>query len=130
MAKVRQTENAWTMVMRWTARVLALGAVGLFVAFVAVSGSTVLPALSWSNPQGIPLLIVLFLALVGVVIAWRWEMIGGLMAVAGALGIMGLVCLGSGGDMLLCAVFFTLPILVAGVLYLGCCWRTRATTVS
>jgi hypothetical protein len=114
--------------MRWMARLLALAAVGLFVLFVAMSGAKVFPALSWNSPQGLPLLVGLLVALVGVLIAWRWELIGGVLAVAGALAIMGLVCWGSGADMLYCAVLFTLPILVAGVLYLGCCWRTRRVT--
>lgn len=69
--------------------------------------------------KGVPLLIALLLALVGVLIAWRWELTGGVVAVAGALTIMGLVCLDSGGDMLLCAVSFSFPLLVAGVLHLG-----------
>jgi hypothetical protein len=27
--------------------------------------------------------------------------------------------------MLFCALLFTAPILIAGALYLACCWRTR-----
>ena len=88
-----------------------------------------LPALGWS-PQGIPLLIGLAVGLVGLLIAWRWELVGGVMAVAGAAGTMALVCLGSGTDMLYCAFLFTAPILVAGALYLACCWRKQDTTAA
>ena len=63
--------------------------------------------------------------LIGALIAWRWELAGGLMAVAGAVIVMALVCIGSGLDMLYCAFLFTLPLLLAGALYLACCWRTR-----
>jgi hypothetical protein len=52
------------------------------------------------------------------------------MAVAGVAAIMGLICLGSGTDMLFCAFLFTLPLLLAGALFLGCCWRTRTTRVA
>ncbi len=129
MSKVQQTGDGSTTAMRWTARILALLAVGLFVFFAIELGARVFPTLSW-DPQGIPLLIVVGVALAGVVVAWRWELVGGIMTVAGVAGIMALVCLGSGPDMLFCAFLFTLPLLVAGALYLGCCWRTRMTKVA
>lgn len=124
MSKVHKAGDGSTKAMRWTARILALLAVGLFVFFAIDLGARVFPTLSW-GPQGIPLLIVLVFALAGVVVAWRWELVGGIMTVAGVGGIMALVCMGSGTDMLLCAFLFTLPLLVAGALYLGCCVRTR-----
>jgi len=123
MTKV-QTGQGPTKAMRWTARIIALVAAGLFVFFAVDLGARVFPRLSW-GPQGIPLLVVVGIALAGVLIAWRWELVGGIMTVAGATGIVALVCLGSGIDMLLCAVLFSLPLYVAGALYLGCCWRTR-----
>jgi hypothetical protein len=110
--------------MRWAARVLALIAVGLFVYFAVEFGTTVFPSLAWTQPQGVPLLIAVVLALAGVLIAWRWELVGGLIAVGSSAAIIALVCAGSGLDMFLCALYFTLPLLLAGVLYLACCWRT------
>jgi peptidoglycan/LPS O-acetylase OafA/YrhL len=129
MANDLQERNGSTSVMRWTARVLALVAVGLFVYFAVDFGATVFPTLSW-GPQGIPLLLVVGIALAGVLVAWRWELVGGIMAVAGVAGIIALVCLGSGTDMLFCAFLFTLPLLLAGALYLGCCWRTKSVKVA
>jgi peptidoglycan/LPS O-acetylase OafA/YrhL len=129
MSKDSQERNGSTTMMRWIARILALVAVGLFVFFAIDFGARVFPTLSW-GPQGIPLLVALGIALAGVLVAWRWELVGGIMTVAGAAGIMGLVCLGSGTDMLFCAFLFTLPLLVAGVLYLGCCARTRLAKVA
>ncbi len=120
--------DGWTTLMRWTARLLGLAALGLFVFFVVESGGNVLPALSLGSPQGIPLLLVLLGALAGLLIAWRWEMVGGLMAVTCAAIIFGLVCLGSGLDMSLCAFYFTLPLFLSGVLYLGVFWRTQEAT--
>jgi hypothetical protein len=128
MTKVQKTTDGWTSAIRWIARLLALASAGLFVAFIAMSGAKTVSALTWNSPQGIPLLIALVVAIVGVLIAWRWELIGGLMSIAGAIAIMALVCAGSGTDMLFCSVLFTLPLLAAGALYLGCCWRKRVVT--
>jgi hypothetical protein len=116
--------------MRWTARILALLAGGLFVYAAVEFGPKILSSTTWTSAQGLPLLIGLLVALIGALIAWRWELVGGLMAVAGAVIVMALVCVGSGLDMLYCAFLFTLPLLLAGALYLACCWRTRETTSS
>ena len=129
MSKVQQKQDGSTTAMRWTARILALLAVGLFVYFAVELGARVFPTLSW-GPQGIPLMVALAVALAGVVVAWRWELVGGIMTVAGVAGIMALVCVGSGTDMLFCAFLFSLPLLVAGALYLGCCYRTRMAKVT
>jgi hypothetical protein len=125
MAKKHKDGNGWTGLMRWTARILTLIAGGLFMFFAVEFGATVLSSLAWTSPQGLPLLLGLLVAILGALIAWRWELVGGAMAVAGALVVMALVCAGSGTDMLLCAFLFTAPLLLAGGLYLACCWRTR-----
>ena len=94
MSKVQQTGDGSTTAMRWTARILALLAVGLFVFFAIDFGARVFPELGW-GPQGIPLMVVLAVALACFVFAWLWELVGGIMTVAGVAGIMALVCLGS-----------------------------------
>jgi hypothetical protein len=116
--------------MRWTARLLGLLAIALFALFIYMSGAQVLPALSWTDPQGMPLMLFLVIALAGVLLAWRWQLVGGLMTTGGAAAIIALVCGGSGFDMFLCGLFFTLPLLVTGALHLGCCWRTKAVARS
>ncbi|MFC2046614.1 hypothetical protein ACFLTC_03735, partial [Chloroflexota bacterium] len=75
--------------------------------------------LTWTSPLGMPLLVALAVAVAGVLIAWRWEMAGGAMALLGGLGIMGLVYAGSGPESLLAALLLAFPMLVAGVLFLG-----------
>ena len=128
MAKVQKCDDGWATAMRWIARVLALIATALFVYFLVEFGAKTFSSLAWTSPQGLPLLLALLLALGGVLIAWRWELVGGMIAVGCSAAIIALVCAGSGFDMLLCAVYFTLPLLLAGALYLGCCWRTRRVT--
>ncbi|MGD8397383.1 MAG: hypothetical protein PVG11_00865 [Anaerolineae bacterium] len=124
MADVSET-NGWTLVMRWLARILALVVMGLFTWFIIDLGPSVLESTSWLSAQGIPLLIGVVAGVAGVILAWRWELVGGIMAVGGSVLTMILVCAGSGTDMLMCAFFFSLPILLAGTLYLACCYRTR-----
>jgi hypothetical protein len=125
MAMDGKDGKGWTGPMRWTARILALIAGGLFLYAAVEFGAKVLSGFSLSNPQGLPLLVGLLVAILGALIAWRWELVGGLMALLGAVMVMALVCIGSGLDMLYCAFLFTLPLLAAGVLYLSCSWRTR-----
>jgi hypothetical protein len=69
----------------------------------------------------------LAMATAGVLIAWRWEMIGGAMAVVSAIAIGGLVYLGSGSVVFPAALMASVPYFVAGVLFLACYWRTRRT---
>ncbi len=127
MATDQKGGNGWTGLMRWTARILALIVGGLFAYFAVEFGAKAFSSLSLTSAQGLPLLLGLLVAILGTLIAWRWELVGGVMAVAGAVVVMALVCVGSGLDMLYCAFLFTLPLLTAGVLYLGCCWQTRQT---
>jgi hypothetical protein len=97
------------------------------VLFLVFLGATICPRLSWSNPQGMPLFCVLTAATVGVLIAWRWEMIGGAMAVVSAVAISALVYFGSARTMFPAALMASVPYFVAGVLFLACCWGTRRT---
>jgi hypothetical protein len=130
MTAIRRRGNGWTTAMRWVARLLAMAAAGLFVLFAVECGPTALASLSWSSPQGIPLLLALLVSLAGLLIAWRWELVGGAMAVGGAVAIVALVCAGSGWELLRCALVFAAPLLLAGALYLGCSWRNGATVAN
>lgn len=87
MTTAQQPDDDLTYVMRGVAWALGLWASVPFVLFLIYSGARVCPKLSWNSPQGMPLFIVLAMATVGVLIAWRWEMIGGAMAVVCAIAI-------------------------------------------
>jgi hypothetical protein len=124
MATTHATASRWIRIARWAARSIAVCVAALFAFFMIESGARLVPGLSWTEPQGMPLLLVLLAAVAGLLVAWRREAVGGLMAVAGALAILALVYLGSGPAMLLGALLFTLPLLVAGCLFLGC-WQSE-----
>jgi hypothetical protein len=125
MVMTGKATGRWIRIARWAARAIALVVTALFAFFMIESGARLVPALSWTEPQGMPLFVVLLVAVAGLLLAWRREAVGGLMAVAGALVILALVYLGSGPTMLLGALFFTLPLLAAGCLFLGC-WRSES----
>lgn len=120
-----EIRNWVTKGMRWSARVVALLANGLFVLFLVESGPRVIPELSWSSPQGMPLLLAMIVAAVGMLIAWRWEMVGGAMAVGAAVAIAVLVLLGSGTVLLRATIIMILPLLVSGALFIVCYRRSR-----
>jgi hypothetical protein len=71
-------------------------------------------------------MVALLLAVAGVVAAWRCELSGEVLAIAGSVAIVLLVALGSGLDGLVPAVVFVTPLVLAGLLYLGCSARCRA----
>jgi hypothetical protein len=72
-----------------------------------------------------PLLFAMIVASAGVLIAWRWEMVGGAMAVIGAVAILALVYLGSGIILFRATIILIVPLIVPGVLFLVCYWRSR-----
>lgn len=124
MAMAQQIDNYLIIGMRWIARALGLLASGPLVLFLIYSGASIFK-LSWSSPRGMPLFIVLAMATVGVLIAWRWEMLGGAMAAFCAIAISALVYLGSGRGVVIAALMVSVPFFFAGVLFLACCWRTK-----
>jgi hypothetical protein len=125
MTTVQQTGDPSTKTMRWIARILGLLASGLFLFFLICTGAEICPTLSWISPRGMPLFIVLAVAAVGVLVAWRWELIGGTMAALSAIVTSTLVYFGSGRAVLSTALMIGLPFFISGVLFLACCWRTR-----
>jgi peptidoglycan/LPS O-acetylase OafA/YrhL len=125
MGEAQGVRDDWTTAVRWVARLLALLVVVLFVWFLVESGPRLWASLAWDRVQGVPLVVAMLVALTGVVLAWRWELWGGLVTLLGSLGIVALVVAGSGLDMIYAALLFTAPMLVAAALYLGCCARDR-----
>lgn len=125
MTMAQKTGDGLTQAMRWSARVIGLLASGLFGQFMIRSGVRTLPALSWTSPREMPLFLAMVVSVAGILIAWRWETAGGTMTVGGAVAILVLSYVGAGPALVFAAVMLTLPLFVAGVLCLACCWRIR-----
>ena len=123
----RQMANGMTTTMRWSARMIGLFSIGLYFLFIIESGVRIVPALSWTDLRGIPLFLALTMAVVGLVIAWGWEALGGFLALAGGSLILALVYTESGTGMTFTAALLALPLLTAGLLHLTCSvWTTLA----
>ena len=103
--------------LRWMARGIGVCMVGFFVVFVA--GEGLHPSLL--SRSEVLMSVALFVALAGVVIAWRHEGLGGAMSVAGMLAfyLLNFTATGRwpGG--------FIFPLMfVPGLLFLACWWRS------
>lgn len=115
--------------MRWSARLVGLVATALFLQLVIDWSPTAILKLPWSSATGMPLFLALLMSVAGVLIAWRWQTAGGVMASVGAIGIIFLVYLRSGSDLMIPALVMAAPLLIPGALYLACSGWTAVTSL-
>ncbi len=108
--------------LRWVARVLALLVSLPFLYFLFFRSGEVLPRLSWSAPNEMPLFLAWLVVVAGILISWRWELVGGLMTAGAAIlvGILGYA--GCGADEVTTCLVVAVPYFLSGALLLGCCW--------
>jgi hypothetical protein len=108
--------------VRWGARILALLVSGPFIYFLLFKSGEVMSALSWSDLNQLPLFVAWLAVIVGILMSWRWEMVGGLLTATSAIliGVFGYLGCGS-SELLTCAVV-AVPYFLSGLLLLGCCW--------
>lgn len=102
--------------MRWLrqfARGLGLGASGTFLFAAIVSGMS-------STPMPPPLLILLMLAIASVLLAFRWEGIGGMGAITASVGLGIFVYANAGHNQLVAASVYSAPFLFSGILFVIC----------
>lgn len=114
-ARGKAVGQAWHPVVvlsRWTARTIVIPLFGLVV--VLVFGDGVPDPLKASLQQNL-LGIVVVLMLVGLIVAWKWEGVGGLLM----LGSLALFAVATQGLLLNIVL---VPWLVTGLLYLVCWW--------
>ena len=113
--------------VRGSARLIGLFSIGLYFLFIIESGVKIVPLLSWTDFRGMPLFLALTAAVVGLVIAWGWESLGGFLALAGGTLILVMAYAASGPGMTFTAALLALPLLAAGLLHLVCSVWTRLT---
>jgi hypothetical protein len=107
--------------VRWTARVIGTLFIGIFLAFFvpefAQKGAAVVA------PDRIPATIFLFLSFLGLALAWRWEGVGGLLALGSITvsAVFGLQTEVAPAATILLWGMFALP----AVLFLMYWWRAR-----
>jgi len=111
--------------VRWIARILALLISGPFIYFLLFRSGEVVPELCWSAVNQMPLFVAWLGVVVGILMSWRWEMVGGLVTAGSAIliGVFGYLGCGS-GELLTCLIVAG-PYLLSGLLLLGCCWGKK-----
>lgn len=78
------TENRrWVTVLRWAARLWSLALLGFFVLVIFIPDPSLVGPVPVSEQVELGLYGV---ALLGLLLAWRWEALGALIALAGVLG--------------------------------------------
>lgn len=119
MTSIRKNDPELIRGVRWCARAVGLVATAFLFLFIFQTRPSALSALPWISPTGKPLFSVL-MAVVGVLVAWRWETTGGVMALAASLAIVFLVYLRFGTARVFPAFTVAAPLLIAGAMFLGC----------
>ncbi len=71
------------------------------------------------------LFVLVFLATLGLVAAWRWECLGGMVAITGAIAVASLVYATFDSNRLLATLVYSSPFFVAGEFCLIDWWRHR-----
>jgi hypothetical protein len=116
--------------VRWIARLLALLVSGPFIYFLLFRSGEVVPNLSWRAPNQMPLFLAWLAVIVGILVSFRSEMIGGLVTAVSAMAIGVLAYAGCGSGELLTCSLVAGPYLLSGLLLLGCCWGKERAQAS
>jgi len=111
--------------VRGIARILALLVSGPFLYFLIFRSGEVVPSLSWTVPNEMPLFVAWIAVIVGVLMSWRWQMIGGFVTAASAIAIGALAYAGCGAEEFSTCMVVAVPYFLSGLLLLGCCWGSE-----
>jgi hypothetical protein len=121
MNNIRPAPGKSVVSMRWITRLLsiAISCTFLFILFLAVANE--------DKPQGaaISVLALLVLTLVGCFAAWRWERVGGVVVIIGAICLSvaaysASLAFGLGSMSFIPALIYGVPFLIVGSLFWIC----------
>ena len=115
LAQPRSTP-VYVVVLRWIARLWALAMFLLWGAFFVEHLEWFTDPRGWPPPSVFALVSLHFLMLVGLALGWRWEVLGGSLALVSAIVFFSLA---AGAN----APVFIATIAVPAVLWLYCAWR-------
>ncbi|HZD10459.1 MAG TPA: hypothetical protein VE553_03885 [Candidatus Binatia bacterium] len=79
---------------------------------------------------GLLVFVLLVSATLGLLLAWRWEGAGSLIAILSALILAGVVYFTAARNRMVAAFVYSSPFLVAGGLFLACWWRRRLRAIA
>jgi hypothetical protein len=122
-SRLRKISRLWSLVII---------AIALFIFVVEIIESSLKPQLSADYPRYENLIpLSLFLGVIGLGLAWRWERFGSLLTIISLLATFGMyVAFGGSGRGLLVVPLILLPILVPAILFIICWQRTQGETNS
>lgn len=101
----------------------------LYLRAVLVEGPPVIVGADLSR-NVLGMLLLLSIATLALILAWRWEGIGGLVALLCAIGLGILVYETATNNKLLAAVLYSSPFFVTGGLFVACWLRGRQCSVN
>jgi len=126
----RDTKRFFIDVVRWSARVLALLVSAPFFYFLLFRSGEVVPGLSWTAANQMPLFLAWLAVIAGILMSWRWQMAGGLVTAVSAIAVGALAYAGCGASELPTCMVVAVPYLLSGLLLLGCCWGRERLDLS
>jgi hypothetical protein len=125
MANNNPADDGPTKRMRWIARGIGslVGALWVLIG-IAETAWPHTPPSPEASLQGAILAVLGITTVLGVLIAWRWERIGGTIVVIGAIALSTFGYITAGRYKVWVALFSGGPFLVAGALFLASWWRS------
>lgn len=116
--------NFRTKEMRYLAR--SIGILALLTGFIYLRVIGMEALVSWQTNEKVTAVVfmlgLLLVAMAGLVCGWRWELVGGLIAVISAIGIGVLAFFSFTDYRLFSALAYSSPFFIAGALMLTC-WK-------
>lgn len=113
----------------WHVYARAVGAMaaitGLLYMRAIMSGGFLSTSVSDNVPWVAAFLVLLLVGVAGLLLAWRWEAVGGALAVAGGLAVAVLVAFSFADNRLLATLVYSSPFAIAGGLFLADWWHHR-----
>ena len=125
MAHAGDSAERMTRRIRWIARIWGLVIIGITVMMLTAHLVVPDPHAIEFPPTEYLLLLAMCLSVAGLGVAWRWEGLGGAINVGFFLVHLGLYWALRGRFFPLWALATFTPVLIPGVLFLVCWWRTR-----
>jgi hypothetical protein len=128
MANTGGGADRTTKWIRWIARILSIVIIGFTL--MMVIGHAVTPdphAIDYPPIENL-LPLVMCLSVLGLGLAWRWEGLGGAISVVFFLANLGLYWAIRGKFFPLRGLPILSPVLITGMLFLVCWWRTRSSS--
>jgi len=118
MKHVASASTRSVIIIRWLARIIGTLSVAV-VLFLMVAESVEKGRIAIDSDR-IPMTAFMFLAFIGLLIAWKWEGLGGVAALGGLIAFNILAPASEGGTFVVTGLY-GLPAL----LFIFCWWKTR-----